>query len=325
MIPEQWLANPTLVELAVALASVLLGACGVPLPTFAALIYAGSQLAEMPRGMEAGSVMVLIGLGCVLLGDMIWFMVGRRFGPNILRLVCRLSISRDTCVRNTAELFARRGLNVLLVSRFLPGLSMVTAPLAGASGVRASRFLLFDGTGATIWLAVSLAIGAALSAQIVDLLRELRRFGVDVGGVAVLITLVYLITKWVRRRLLIHQLRMARISVSALNDLIASGTAPIIIDVRSTPQQEAYPFLIPGALVLQQAELERALAHVPKGHPTIVYCACPNEVSAALMAKRLHRLGLTNIRPLTGGIDAWRAAGFPVSPVLTLEAETAAA
>ena len=65
--------------------------------------------------------------------------------------------------------------------------------------------------------------------------------------------------------MLIHQLRMARISVDALNELIEAGTAPIIIDVRSAPQQEEDPFLIPGALVLQQAELEHALAHIPKG------------------------------------------------------------
>ena len=305
----------------VALGSVLAGALGVPLPTFALLIYAGSLLARMPDGAALGALMVAAGVVCILFGDAIWFSIGRRFGAGILSLVCRLSISRDSCVRNTADLFARRGLKVLLVSRFLPGLSMVTSPLAGASGVSIRRFAVYDAVGAVVWIAVSLYAGAVFSVQIHAAMAILRHFGLDVGGAAVALTLIYLATKWVRRRMLIHQLRMARISVSALNELIASGTAPVIIDVRSPLEQKADPFLIPGALVLQAAELERALVQFPKDHPAIVYCACPNEVSAALMAKRLHRLGLTNIRPLAGGMDAWRAAGFPVDPVLTLTAE----
>jgi rhodanese-related sulfurtransferase len=105
---------------------------------------------------------------------------------------------------------------------------------------------------------------------------------------------------------------MARISVEALIDLIGAGTAPSILDVRSELQRDADPFLIPGAVVLQKADPNGALTRLPKGHPVIVYCACPNEASAALMARQLRKLGLTNIRPLAGGIDAWRAAGLPV-------------
>jgi rhodanese-related sulfurtransferase len=172
-------------------------------------------------------------------------------------------------------------------------------------------------------MAVGLGIGLILADQISVALRILRQFGVDLGGAALTITIIYIAYKWGQRKWLFHRLKMARISVDALNDLIASGTAPVIIDVRSPVQQEADPFLIPGAVALDQAEIEKVFAQVPKGHPTIVYCACPNEVSAALMAKRLHRLGLTNIRPLAGGIDAWRAAGFPVSPVLKLESVAA--
>jgi rhodanese-related sulfurtransferase len=44
----------------------------------------------------------------------------------------------------------------------------------------------------------------------------------------------------------------------------------------------------------------------------IVYCACPNEASAARVARQLKRLGLLKVRPLTGGIFAWKDAGFEV-------------
>jgi rhodanese-related sulfurtransferase len=43
-----------------------------------------------------------------------------------------------------------------------------------------------------------------------------------------------------------------------------------------------------------------------------VYCACPNEESAATASKHLRQAGFTKIRPLLGGIDAWVEAGHPV-------------
>lgn len=45
----------------------------------------------------------------------------------------------------------------------------------------------------------------------------------------------------------------------------------------------------------------------------IVYCACPNEVSAARIARGLlRRAGIQRVRPLLGGIDAWIDAGYQV-------------
>jgi len=313
-----WLSAPL-----IGLASILTSALGVPVPTLAVLVYAGSVLAVVPHGTELAVFMVGAGVACALVGDMVWFLVGKRYGGKILGLVCRLSISHDTCVRNTAELFAQQGVRVLLFSRFLPGLSMVTSPLAGASGVPAPRFMLFDATGAAIWITVGLGTGAVFTQQIAAVLIVLGRCGIDLGGAAVLITVIFIGYRWGRRRLLIRQLRMARISVDALNDLIAAGTAPSILDVRSPLQRDADPFLIPGAVVLQKVDPNRSLTHLPKEHPVIVYCACPSETSAALMARQLRKLGLTNIRPLAGGIDAWRAAGLPVEPLLTLSPETA--
>ena len=296
---------------------------GIPLPTLAVLIYAGSLLAVMPQRVEFAVLMILAGVACGLLGDIIWFAVGRRHGSKILRLLCRLSISHDTCVRNTAELFARQGVKILLFSRFLPGLAMVTSPLAGASGVPPPRFVLFDATGIAVWIAAGLGVGVLFSHQIGTVLLLLGQFGIDLGGVAVAITLIFIGYRWVRRRLLIHQLRMARISVDALIDLIGGGMAPSILDVRSELQRNSDPFLIPGAVVLQKADRNRTLSGLPKGHPVIVYCACPNEASAALMVRQLKKLGLTNIRPLAGGIEAWRAAGLPVEPAFERPVEAA--
>jgi 3-mercaptopyruvate sulfurtransferase SseA len=41
----------------------------------------------------------------------------------------------------------------------------------------------------------------------------------------------------------------------------------------------------------------------------VVYCDCPNDATAALIAKQLHARGIAHVRPLAGGLDAWLANG----------------
>jgi len=69
---------------------------------------------------------------------------------------------------------------------------------------------------------------------------------------------------------------------------------------------------IPGALAMDVDELDARLRELPRDRDIVFYCACPNEASAAQLAKRLIELGYTRVRPLAGGLDAWLAAGHPV-------------
>jgi rhodanese-related sulfurtransferase len=69
--------------------------------------------------------------------------------------------------------------------------------------------------------------------------------------------------------------------------------------------------------------VDEGLARLPAVDEVIVYCACPNEASAAQVAKRLLRQGFKRVRPLAGGIDAWVAAGYQVekaAPAAALDA-----
>jgi rhodanese-related sulfurtransferase len=50
----------------------------------------------------------------------------------------------------------------------------------------------------------------------------------------------------------------------------------------------------------------------------VIYCSCPNEISAAWMARRLRLAGVKLALPLTGGIDAWRGEGFDVDPMIPM-------
>ncbi|MGH8447214.1 MAG: DedA family protein/thiosulfate sulfurtransferase GlpE, partial [Solimonas sp.] len=230
--------------------------------------------------------------------------------------LCRLSLSRDSCVRRTETFFARRGVRILLVARFLPGLSVVSVPMTGLSLVPFRRFAAHDLAGVTLWVTTGLLLGALLAGQIDALLALLQNIGVGLGGVIALVLAFFIGQRWMRRRRLLRQLQVSRISVDELYALMAAGNAPLLIDVRSALSREQDPFLIPGATTPEPDVLEMALADLPRDQTVVLYCACPNEISAAMMAQRMRALGFHDVRPLLGGLDAWRAAGWELQPIL---------
>jgi rhodanese-related sulfurtransferase len=104
---------------------------------------------------------------------------------------------------------------------------------------------------------------------------------------------------------------MSRITVDELRRLMHEGTDILILDVRP-PDVRATEGIIPGAVAAHPAEIQAVKDIYSRERETIVYCACPNEASAATAAKHLRRAGFKRIRPLLGGIDAWVEAGHPL-------------
>src|SRR5262249_62078610 len=97
---------------------------------------------------------------------------------------------------------------------------------------------------------------------------------------------------------------MDRITVAELRKLIEDGQEVVILDVR--PQEiRAEEGIIPGAVSAHPADTDPTLKTYPREMEIVVYCACPNEASAATAAKHLKHAGFKRIRPLLGGIDAW--------------------
>ena len=82
----------------------------------------------------------------------------------------------------------------------------------------------------------------------------------------------------------------------------------------------ADPYTIPGALRISAEELEQRHHDIPRDRDVILFCACPNEATAARMALMLKRRGITRVRPLAGGIDAWRELAYPLELVVSNEA-----
>ncbi|KVC99497.1 hypothetical protein WI77_00575 [Burkholderia ubonensis] len=291
-------------------ANVLAAAVGLPVPAMPTLVLFGAMSALHPEmiGSQLVTVLALSVLGA-LIGDTVWYVAGRRYGGVTLKTICRLSLSRDSCVRKTERFFGRYGVRVLAVARFIPGLSLVSVPMAGALRTRYRTFAGYDALGAALWTIVGLAAGLVFYRQIDWLFAGASRLGRAVLLVIVALLAAYAAVRWMRRRALIRQLANARIGVDELDALLQDAAAPVILDVRSAEHRKLDPFAIPGAQFADERHIGDIVARYPLTQKFVVYCSCPNEVSAALMAKRLTDAGFTDALALRGGLDAWRDTG----------------
>src|SRR5258708_35922565 len=111
---------------------------------------------------------------------------------------------------------------------------------------------------------------------------------------------------------MVDEPRMATITVAEPREKLDAGETPIIFDLRSSAAVEQDPVLIQGAIHLSMDEIEKRQSEFPRDRDIILYCSCPNEVSSARLALRLQRKGFTRVRPLLGGIDAWRKQNYPM-------------
>jgi rhodanese-related sulfurtransferase len=99
--------------------------------------------------------------------------------------------------------------------------------------------------------------------------------------------------------------------VDELHQKQEAGENPIILDLRSHIELERNPSLIRGALHMTMDELQLRQDEIPRDRDIILYCSCPNEVTSERVALLLHRKGILRVRPLLGGIDAWRERNYP--------------
>jgi membrane protein DedA with SNARE-associated domain/rhodanese-related sulfurtransferase len=278
--------------------NVLLAEGGLPLPAFPVLI---ATAALVTQGRQQVLEIILVGVGGALIADLAWYWGGKRYGRRVLGLLCKMSLSPDFCVRQTETVFLKVGPWSLLLAKFFPGLSTISVAMAGVTRMSLPGFLV----------GVAVVMGLIFHDAVSDLLLAL----VDIGTFGVLFALavlaLYLLAKWWRRQAFIRRLGMDRITVDELRGLINTGRKPLILDVR--PKEiRSREGIIPGALSANPADIDPIVMTYSHQREIVVYCACPNEVSAATAAKHLRQAGFKNIRPLMGGIDAWVRAGQPL-------------
>lgn len=296
--------------------NVLAEQLGLPVPAVPTLIIAGALAAQ---GQISPTALFFGALLACLLADTAWYVAGRVYGNGVMRLLCRISLTPDSCVSQTQARFERWGSNALVMAKFVPGLAIIAPPLAGATRMRWLRFAAYSTLGSAAWIGIALLSGMLFRRQIEQLLPRLAELGIGAALMIGAALALYIIYKWWERARFYSMLRMARISVSDLSKLIDEGAAPLIVDVRSSTAIGLEPRRIPGALHVPLLEVEQHVRELPRDREIVSYCTCPNEASAAQVAKLLMNSGFKRVRPLDGGLEAWIAAGyavdrFPVSP-----------
>jgi rhodanese-related sulfurtransferase len=199
----------------------------------------------------------------------------------------------------------------VVVAKFIPGLSTLAPPLAGSYGVSAPRFLFFDGLSSVLYTGCFVLVGVVFNRQLEQVINALAGLGRGALGVVIALAALYIGYRYFQRRRLLNELRMARITVDELHQRQEAGENLLILDLRSPLELEQDPTLIRGALHVTMDELRVRQDNIPRDREIILYCDCPNEVSSARMALLLRHAGITRVRPLLGGIEAWREHHYP--------------
>jgi rhodanese-related sulfurtransferase len=171
-------------------------------------------------------------------------------------------------------------------------------------------FLALNSIGVLIWAGVAIGAGMVFHAQVDYVLYRLEHLGVVAASLAGALLAGYIALKWWERRRFYKTLRLARITVDELRPVLGKGKQTVVVDVRSAAARRLDPRFIPGAIEMDIGDLSRRLAELPVDREIVFYCSCPNEASAAAVARQLIDRGYTRVRPLLGGLEAWGEAGY---------------
>jgi membrane protein DedA with SNARE-associated domain/rhodanese-related sulfurtransferase len=296
---------------------VLAEQAGVPIPSLPVMLAAGTMSAA--HKLHLAYAIPLIMLAC-LLADSVWYFLGQRYGRRILDLLCKFSLETSNCVVKTQGSMGRRGAVTLLFAKFVPGLSTMAAPIAGQARIGYWKFLIYDMAGTVIWAGSWLFAGRFFG----DLAKRSSEFFGMLGHFAVILVLgavigvvVYRVAK---RRQFRNELVGLRLEPSELQKMIAAARdagmdLPFIVDLRHPLDVLTDPLVLPGALRIGPDELKLRSGILPRDRDVILYCTCPSEETSAKVAMELRRLGIHRVRPLRGGLQGWKDAGYPLETV----------
>lgn len=254
---------------AVVFVNVFLEQIGAPIPAVPTLIIAGA----LSRNGQMSSGHTLLA-ACIasLIADYAWFLLGRRYGYRVMQTLCRISLSPDSCVRETEERFERWGLKSLLIAKFIPGFSTVAPPLAGASRRSTAGFVVYDAIGALLWAGAAVALGRAFHKAIGRTLSALENLGWWALLILTIALAFFVFAKYVERRRFLTKLRVARITVDDLKEMFDRGEKPLIMDVRTPGGRKRDPRRIPDAIVAPAADLDRVVAGLSPTQEIVLYC-----------------------------------------------------
>lgn len=285
----------------------------LPIPSVVFLITAGALASQ---GQMQTSIIVLLGISSCIAADGIWFWLGRRWGSQATRLLCRFTRDPKSCSEGALSKFRRYGLPVLCVAKFVPGLNLVMPPLVGAEGVSVAVFLALDILGACLWSSFYVGLGYVFSNEVDVAIRLVKHFGTLLGILILVPLSAYAGSRGFVLLRMIRRLRVRRISPAMLARKLKSRSKVAVLDLldfEAQPEAESQE-AIPGAMRVDPSRL-RTSPHltVPDNVDIVLYSSSGGDTVPARAAIGLHRIGVDNVWVLEGGLKAWREQGLPLS------------
>ncbi len=242
---------------------------GLPIPATPLLMAAGALIGQSKLSWMPTLAAPLLG---VVLADNLWFQFGKTQGAKVLRLLCRISLEPDSCVRRTENVFHKYGSRTLLAAKFIPGLNMAAAPVMGISRLKRRVFLVYDAVGALLWAGTFIGLGFVFSNQ----LEAAARFAARLGGWLLLALLgalaAFIVLKWHERRQFLKSLVADRIEPEELKAKMDNGELVVVVDLRHALDSLPDPRTIPGALRMEPEELQARHGEIPRDSEIILYC-----------------------------------------------------
>src|ERR1700733_7510030 len=260
---------------------VLVEQVGIPLPATPVLLAAGALSAQHELSFPLALV---AGICACVTSDTAWFLVGRRFGHHVLRLLCKLSLEPTICVRRTQDSFGRRREVTLMIAKFVPGLATLAPPVAGENGMDFGRFLFFDGIGAMAWVGALMLAGRLFGDALKrdpSLLNWVGRFS---GLLLVLGIIGFLVARIIRRRRFLRYLLKVRLEPVELKRQMDAGELVYIVDLRHPLELLPDPYTLPGALHISPEALAARHNEIPRDRDVVLFCSCPGEATDATTA-----------------------------------------
>ena len=296
----------------IVLATAFVDQFGTPVPAIAILLAAGAVAGQ--GQLSLAGVLAAAWAGTVA-GDAILYFGGRWRGGPLMRKLCSFSLAPDTCVRKTETSFQRLGWKALVVAKFVPGLALFAAPVAGALRMPLAPFLIFDSAGSVLYNVVVIGLGYVLHDQLDRVVGWFRALGSAALPLVVGAILAYWAYRIVQKRRIVRLLRTRRLTPQELRLRLDTGDPLRIVDLRTAIACEAARHTLPGAIRLDPEDLDTRHGDIPRDCDIVLYCTCPNETTSARVALALKKRGIDRVFPLEGGLEAWVLCGYPVEPL----------
>jgi membrane protein DedA with SNARE-associated domain len=129
---------------------------GLPVFISPLLLAAGAMVAVNPR--QFWLVLMATAVPC-LLGDAMWYELGRWKGRSMIAAMCRISFVPDALEEKAYAGLDRFRPITLLWAKWIPGVAHLAPPVAGAAHLPRSRFHVFNGIGSLLWIIAMLLAG----------------------------------------------------------------------------------------------------------------------------------------------------------------------